>query len=201
MATDSLLMVFVKNPKKGKVKTRLAKTVGDEKALEIYRILLDHTITIAKRVNYDKAIFYSDYIDETDMWQKAKFSQYVQEGNDLGERMYNAFKYAFSKQYKSVVIIGSDCLDLNEHIISDAFDILKNSEVVIGPAKDGGYYLLGMQKLYKDLFINKHWSTENVLLDTLLDVSQLNISMKLLPTLSDIDEEKDLEVHKNLFDK
>lgn len=201
MATDSLLMVFVKNPMKGKVKTRLAKTLGDDKALEIYRILLDHTITIARRVNYDKAIFYSDYIDETDMWQKAKFSQYVQEGNDLGERMYNAFKYAFSKQYKSVVIIGSDCLDLNEHIISDAFDILKNSEVVIGPAKDGGYYLLGMQKLYKDLFINKHWSTENVLLDTLLDVSQLNISMKLLPTLSDIDEEKDLEVHKNLFEK
>lgn len=201
MATDSLLMVFVKNPMKGKVKTRLAKTVGDERALEIYRVLLDHTITIARRVNLDKAIFYSDYIDETDMWRKAKFSQFIQEGNDLGERMYNAFKYAFSKQYKSVVIIGSDCLDLNEQIIADAFEILKNNEVVIGPAKDGGYYLLGMQKLYKNLFINKHWSTENVLLDTLLDVSNLNISMKLLPTLSDIDEEKDLEVHKKLLKK
>lgn len=201
MATDGLLMVFVKNPMKGKVKTRLAKTVGDEKALEIYRVLLDHTITIARRVNFDKAIFHSDYIDETDMWRKAKFNQFVQEGNDLGERMYNAFKYAFSKQYKSVVIIGSDCLDLNEQIIADAFEMLKNNEVVIGPAKDGGYYLLGMRKLYKELFINKHWSTENVLLDTLLDISHLNISMKLLPTLSDIDEEKDLEVHKNLFEK
>lgn len=201
MATEGLLMVFVKNPKRGQVKTRLAKTVGDEKALQVYRVLLDHTITIARRVNFDKAIFYSDYIDETDMWRKAKFSQLVQEGNDLGERMYNAFKYAFFKKYKNVVIIGSDCLELNEHIITEAFDILKKNEVVIGPAKDGGYYLLGMRKLYKELFINKQWSTENVLLDTLLDIAQLNISMKLLPTLSDIDEEKDLEVHKNLFEK
>lgn len=201
MATEGLLMVFVKNPKRGQVKTRLAKTVGDEKALQVYRVLLDHTITIARRINFDKAIFYSDYIDETDMWRKEKFSQLVQEGNDLGERMYNAFEYAFSKKYKNVVIIGSDCLELNEHIITEAFDILENNEVVIGPAKDGGYYLLGMRKLYKELFINKQWSTENVLLDTLLDISRLNISMKLLPTLSDIDEEKDLEPHKNLFEK
>ncbi len=201
MATDKLLMVFVKNLQRGRVKTRLAKTVGDEKALEVYRVLLDHTLTIAKRVDCDKAIFYSDYIEETDKWRKAKFNQFVQSGNDLGERMYNAFKQTFSNQYKSVVIIGSDCLDLNEHIITDAFDILYDNEIVIGPAKDGGYYLLGMRKLYKEFFINKHWSTENVLLDTLLDVSQLNVSMKLLPTLSDIDEEKDLEVHKNLFEK
>ena len=201
MATENLLMVFVKNPQRGKVKTRLAKTMGDEKALQVYRILLDHTITIAKRTHCDKAIFYSDYIDESDMWRKAKFRQFVQQGNDLGERMYNAFKCAFSEHYKNVVIIGSDCFDLSEHIITDAFTILRDNEVVIGPAKDGGYYMLGMRKLYKELFCNKQWSMENVLLDTLLDISRLNISMKLLPTLSDIDEEKDLEVHKNLFEK
>ncbi len=200
MATDKLLIVFVKNPQRGRVKTRLAKTVGNEKALEIYKVLLDHTLTIAKRVNCDKAIFYSDYIDKTDMWNKANFHQFVQEGNDLGERMLNAFKHAFSKQYKTVVIIGSDCLDLNEHIITDAFDVLKKHEVVIGPAKDGGYYLLGMRTLYKELFMNKQWSTENVLPDTLMDVSRLNISMKQLPTLSDIDEEKDLKMHQNLFE-
>ncbi len=201
MATDKLLMVFVKNPQKGRVKTRLAKTVGDEKALEIYKVLLDHTLTIAKKGNYDKAIFYSDYIDETDLWNKAKFHQFVQEGIDLGERMLGAFKQAFSKQYKSVIIIGSDCLDLNEHIIGDAFDVLRKHEVVIGPAKDGGYYLLGMRTLYEELFMNKQWSTENVLPKTLMDISRLNISMKQLPTLSDIDEEKDLEEYKNLFEK
>ncbi|HET6243146.1 MAG: TIGR04282 family arsenosugar biosynthesis glycosyltransferase [Bacteroidetes bacterium] len=200
MATDKLLMVFVKNPQRGKVKTRLATTMGDEKALEIYRVLLDHTLTISKRVNCDKAIFYSDYIDDGDMWGKAKFSQFVQEGNELGERMLNAFKQAFLKQYKSVVIIGSDCLDLNEHIITDAFDVLKKNEIVIGPAKDGGYYLLGMRTLYKELFMNKQWSTENVLLDTLLDITKLNVSMKLLPTLSDIDEEKDLKMYQNIFE-
>ncbi len=200
MATDKLLMVFVKNPQRGRVKTRLAKTVGEEKALEIYKVLLDHTFSIAKKGNCDKAVFYSDYIDETDMWNKARFGQFFQEGNDLGERMLNAFKYAFSQQYKSVIIIGSDCLDLNEQIITDAFEILKENEVVIGPAKDGGYYLLGMRTLYTELFMNKQWSTENVLLDTLLDINKLDVSVKLLPTLSDIDEEKDLKMYQNLFE-
>jgi rSAM/selenodomain-associated transferase 1 len=199
MTTDKLLMVFAKNLQRGRVKTRLAKTVGDERALEIYKILLDHTHAIVKKGNFDKAIFYSDYIDESDMWNKAKFGQFVQEGSDLGERMLSAFKQAFSKHYKSVVIIGSDCLDLNEHIISDAFDYLENSETVIGPAKDGGYYLLGMRTLYKELFINKQWSTENVLADTLLEIAKLDVSIRLLPTLSDIDEEKDLKMYPNLF--
>lgn len=201
MATDRLLMVFAKNPQRGKVKTRLAKTVGDDKALEIYRILLDHTLAIAEKANCDKTVFYSDYIEKDDMWVRAKFDQFVQNGNDLGERMYNAFKYAFSQGYKCVVIIGSDCLELKEHILSEAFDILKDNEAVIGPAKDGGYYLLGMRKLYRELFINKQWSKENVLRDTLLDIAKLNISMKLLPLLSDIDEEKDLKMHKILFGK
>jgi len=200
MANDKLLMVFAKNPQLGRVKTRLAKAVGDEKALDIYKILLAHTLTIAKIVNCDKAIFYSDYIDETDMWNEAKFVQNIQEGNDLGERMHNAFKYAFYKQYKSVVIIGSDCFDLNEQIITDAFEILKENEVVIGPAKDGGYYLLGMRTLYSDLFMNKQWSTKNVLPDTLLDITKLDVSIKLLPTLSDIDEEKDLKMYHTLFE-
>ncbi len=199
MATDKLLMVFVKNPQRGKVKTRLAKTVGDDKALKIYNILLNHTLTITNGANCDKAIFYSDFIDESDMWNKALFGQFIQEGNDLGERMQNAFKYAFSEHYKRIVIIGSDCLDLNEQIINDAFEILHDYEIVIGPANDGGYYLLGMRTFYKELFKNKKWSTEKVLPDTLLDISKLDVSVKLLPTLSDIDEEKDLAKHQNIF--
>ncbi len=192
-------MVFIKNPVLGKVKTRLAKTIGEEKALNVYKMLLDHTHKVAKRVNTDKAVFYSDFINSDDVWKKDKFQQFIQNGNDLGDRMSNAFLKVFNMGYKKVVIIGSDCFDLNEDIISEAFSILEEHEVVIGPAKDGGYYLLGMKSHHEQLFKNKAWSTENVLLDTLLDLSNLNLSFKLLPTLSDIDQEKDLEKYPNMF--
>ncbi len=200
MKSDSLLMVFIKNPSLGKVKTRLAKTVGDEKALHIYHILLDHTHKVAKRIKGDKAVFYSDFINNNDEWKKNDFIQLLQKGNALGDKMENAFEKAFNMGYKKIIIIGSDCLDLNENIISDAFKLLDEQEVVLGPARDGGYYLLGMRNLYPQLFKNKTWSAENVLLDTLLDLSNLNLSFKLLPTLSDIDVEKDLEHYPNILE-
>lgn len=199
--SHNLLMVFIKNPVLGKVKTRLAKTIGDEKALKVYRKLLEHTNQITKQVEANKAIFYSDFIDNDDFWLKEEFIKYTQEGELLGDKMSNAFAKAFNLGYKRVVVIGSDCFELNEEIISNAFKVLENNEAVIGPAKDGGYYLLGMQKHYKPLFENKTWSTENVLRDTLLDLATLNLTFKLLPTLSDIDEEKDLINYPNIIEE
>ncbi|MBI3518497.1 MAG: TIGR04282 family arsenosugar biosynthesis glycosyltransferase, partial [Bacteroidetes bacterium] len=127
-------------------------------------------------------------------------TQFLQNGKELGDKMGNAFVKAFNMKYKKVIIIGSDCLDLNENIISDAFKLLDEQEVVLGPARDGGYYLLGMRNYYPQLFKNKTWSSENVLLDTLLDLSNLNLSFKLLPTLSDIDVEKDLIHYPNILE-
>jgi len=199
MHLDNLIMIFVRNPELGKVKTRLAKTIGNEKALHIYNLLLDHTNNVVKRVNTDKAVFYSDYINSNDQWKNDGFLQLMQKGNELGEKMTNAFLKAFNLGYKKVIIIGSDCFDLDENIINQAFANLNDDEVVLGPAKDGGYYLLGMKAFYPSLFRNKAWSTESVLSDTLLDISKLNISFKLLPTLSDIDEEKDLKQYRNLI--
>lgn len=192
-------MVFIKNPVLGKVKTRLAKTIGDEKALSVYNLLLDHTHKVARRVNVDKAVFYSDFINGDDIWKKDKFQQLVQKGENLGDRMSTAFLKAFNMGYKKVVIIGSDCFDLDEDIITEAFNVLEENEVVLGPAIDGGYYLLGMRAFQGQLFKNKTWSSENVLLDTLLDLSNLNLSFKLLPTLTDIDQERDLEKYPNIL--
>lgn len=200
MNSESLLMVFIKNPTLGNVKTRLAKTIGDEKALQIYFILLDHTQKVAKRVKANKAVFYSDFINNNDEWKKNGFIQLLQKGDDLGIKMTNAFSKAFNMGYKKVTIIGSDCLELNENIIENAFKLLDEHEVVMGPARDGGYYLLGMRNFYPTLFINKTWSKENVLLDTLLDLSNLDLSFKLLPTLSDVDEEKDLKLYPNILE-
>ncbi len=192
MVQNNLLMVFAKNPELGKVKTRLAKTVGEHKALEIYLKLLEHTYAVADKTFADKAIFYSNKIEEFDILDYYKFPKFLQKGDDLGERMDRAFGEAFAQNYEKVVIIGSDCYDLTPEIIEDAFRLLNDHNVVIGPAFDGGYYLLGMDRHYSHLFKDKKWSTPDVLLDTILDTKKLKLSYTLLPTLTDVDEEKDL---------
>jgi len=201
MVQNNLLMVFAKNPELGKVKTRLAKTVGDKKALEVYLKLLEHTYSIADKTFADKAVFYSNRIEEFDILDYYKFPKFLQKGNDLGERMDRAFGEAFAQHYQKVVIIGSDCYELNEEIIEDAFKLLNDHNVVLGPALDGGYYLLGMDRHYSHLFRDKKWSTSDVLLDTILDVKKLKLSYTLLPTLSDVDEEKDLGALRDVITK
>ena len=194
-------MIFVKNPVEGKVKTRIAKTMGAEKALKIYLQLLEHTHHVSKNLTMDKAVFYSDEIIAGDVWDKGNFQKYKQEGSDLGKRMLNAFKFAFSKKYRKVVVIGSDCFDLTAKIIKQAFAELPQNNFVIGPTHDGGYYLLGMTALHTTLFKNKKWSSEDVLHDTLIDIRNMNGSYKLLPELTDIDTEEDLLASKYSFSK
>jgi len=196
-----LLMVFVKNPVEGKVKTRLAKTMGPEKALEIYLQLIAYTHKVSKDLTVDKYVFYSDEVIKEDLWDQGGFQKYKQEGSDLGKRMFNAFKLAFSKNYNKVVVIGSDCFDITPKIIRKAFDALPHDNFVIGPTQDGGYYLLGMTALHASLFKNKKWSSENVLHDTLIDIRNMNGSYKLLPELTDIDTEEDLLASSYVFDK
>lgn len=193
METKNLLIIFVKNPELGKVKTRLAKTTGNQKALEIYKELLLRTLIITKPLECDKAVFYSNYIDDYDIWDSKTYKKYVQEGKDLGEKMKNAFELMFSKGYENIIIIGSDCFQLTTDNLENSFANLAKRDVVIGPAQDGGYYLLGMKRLHSRLFENKEWSTENVFLDTLLDVEKENLSYFLSETLSDVDHEEDLK--------
>ena len=190
------LLIFVKNPEIGKVKTRLAATIGNEAALVIYQELLLHTVSVTERMPVNKFVFYSDHVEQEDVWNNKHYRKEVQEGVDLGERMKNAFASAFQKEYNKVVIIGTDCPDLNAEIIMNAFDHLQSDEIVIGPAEDGGYYLLGMKQVYSDLFENLQWSTNTVLSDTLKVCDELDLKYQLLPVLSDIDEERDLQAFK-----
>ena len=187
----SELIIFIKNPVLGKVKTRLAATLGDQKALEIYVKLLEHTKKVVAKAEVLKKVYYSEVIVEEDMWLGAEFMKAKQQGKDLGERMLNAFDYSFKDKKEKVVIIGSDCLDLTSEIIEEAFEKLNNHDVVIGPSEDGGYYLLGMNNLYPQLFQHKKWSTESVFIDTIEDILELGLSHYTLPTLTDIDTEND----------
>ena len=185
------LIIFVRKPEKGKVKTRLAATLGEEKALSIYIELLQYTQIIAAATTADKYVFYSDYIQQNDLWSGSGFKKKLQGNYDLGGKMEEAFSILFEEGYAKVVIIGSDCFELSTAIIEQAFKLLEENEVVIGPASDGGYYLLGMKKLWPFIFENKQWSTENVFQQTLNDLQKENIPYGELITLTDVDTEED----------
>jgi len=187
-----LLIIFIKNPVLGKVKTRLAATIGSEKALAVYQQLLTRTEAITKNLPCEKVVYYSDFIAEDDSWSSLVYQKQLQSGSDLGDRMFNAFKDGFAAGFNSICIIGSDCFELTSDIILRAFEKLQQNEVLIGPATDGGYYLLGLTELLPFLFQDKSWSTENVLEQTLQDIKEKGLSVALLPALTDVDEEKDL---------
>ncbi|MEP1094413.1 MAG: TIGR04282 family arsenosugar biosynthesis glycosyltransferase [Cyclobacteriaceae bacterium] len=190
--TDSLLMIFVKNLIPGMVKTRLAKDIGMDAAMDIYMQLVEHTNEVAEKITTDKAIYYSEYVEIEDIWDTEKYSLKVQKGNDLGEKMMNAFDEAFDS-YNNVVIIGSDCYDLSPKIIADAFKSLEEHDLVVGPAKDGGYYLLGMKEYFPQLFQNKKYSTDQVLQELLDEANGLELAIHQLEELNDIDTLQDLK--------
>ena len=192
--SNTLLMTFTRNPELGKVKTRLAKGIGEQNALEVYIKLLEHTESVLQKINTDKCVWYSVSVRQNDIWPDDSYQKKAQFGNDLGERMLNAFKDAFQQQYKKVIIIGSDLYDLQPKHIEEAITALDNNDIVIGPAQDGGYYLLGMKRLHEKAFAPKNWGTETVLADTLKDLDNQNIY--LLDTLNDIDLAEDLEPYE-----
>jgi len=193
MEKSKLLLLFVRNPELGKVKTRLAASVGPETALEVYLHLLQHTKQVTQDLPVEKLVYYAGGVQEQDVCHNSRYKKREQAEGDLGARMQAAFADAFLEGYTSVVIIGSDCLQLTPEIIMRAYKELETHEVVIGPALDGGYYLLGMNCLYPQLFQNKHWSTERVFAETIQDLQQLHLSYALLPRLSDVDQVEDLD--------
>ncbi|MCL6462382.1 MAG: TIGR04282 family arsenosugar biosynthesis glycosyltransferase [Flavobacterium micromati] len=190
MKTDALL-IFTRNPELGKVKTRLAKTIGDQKALQVYCDLLFHTMTETKPVNSDKFVFYDSSIIEDDIWSREFYHKKLQSKGDLGKRMHDAFETLFEMGYQNCIIIGSDLFDLKTSLIDIAFKKLLDHDAVIGPAEDGGYYLLGLKRNNTLIFQNKDWGTSTVLKATISDLVAHKVC--LLDTLNDIDTFEDLE--------
>ena len=192
------LIIFTRNPELGKCKTRLAKVIGNQNALDIYKYLLQHTANISQKVNADIYVFYSENINSDDLWDNNFFIKKLQSGNDLGERMQNAFEEVFNYNHEKAIIIGSDLLDLNENIVEDAFKKLDNHDISIGPAEDGGYYLLGMKQSHSEVFKIKNWGTDTVYNQTLSKLN--NKSVYVLKTLNDIDNVEDLKPYQ-VFEK
>lgn len=195
MPNRPTLLIFIKNPELGKAKTRLAQSVGPERALKIYEALLQHTRQLALAVDARRLLFYSAYIDEEDLWAKEDFTKYLQVAGGLGERMTAAFAQAFAAGGGPVLIIGSDCAQLTPAIVEQGLQSLETHDFVIGPAEDGGYYLIGMRAFHPEVFQNITWSTEEVLPQTLAIIGSQKWSHHLLPVLSDIDYEEDWAKH------
>ncbi len=189
-SSNKALIIFIKNAEKGKVKTRLAKTLGDDQALKIYHALVKHTREIALEVDAQRHVFYSKHIEYNDEWSAVNFSKHVQHGKDLGQRIEQAFSATLEQRDKAI-IIGSDCASLNPAIIEQAFQQLEEVPFVIGPAMDGGYYLLGMNHYSPSLFEDINWSTDTVCSETIRKIKQLGQAYALLEPLSDIDNEED----------
>ncbi len=190
MKVKNAIIIFVRKPEYGKVKTRLAAALGKKKALDVYELLLEHTHNETEKVQADKFVFYTTEICENDIWNG--YRKQSQQGTDLGERMEFAFKNIFAEHYENVIIVGSDCFELTSEIIDNAFSLLEKNDIVIGPAKDGGYYLLGMKKMHSSIFKNVNWSTHEVFEKTMQKIKSLDLKVSLLPVLRDIDTVHDL---------
>lgn len=184
------LIVFIKNIQPGKVKTRLAATVGNEQAVKIYRALLERTRQAALGVDAERFVFYSSFVEKNDEWSSADFSKKTQSGTDIGERMQHAIEEVLSTQEKTI-LFGGDIAGLNSEILTEALNKLDEFDTVIGPAIDGGYYLIGMKKPQPSIFQNIEWSSENTRPMTVDKIKALGLTCHFLPELSDIDYEED----------
>ena len=186
------LSIFLKAPRPGFVKTRIAAELGTAKAAEIYGSLVDELVknlSSLKRVELrhspDDAHF------EISHWLKPGWTSCPQGGGDLGVRMQSAFADAFEQGSTRWVLIGSDCPDVHPQDIRKAFEVLETHDVVVGPAYDGGYWLIGLRQQAPDLFLNMTWSTDSVLKETLDRCNTLGLTVALLDMKHDIDSAMD----------
>ncbi len=193
-----VVLVFQKNAILGQVKTRLASGMGELRALEIYKHLVQLTYLALEAVPMPVWTYFSDFIPESTHPTVEK--SFVQEGQDLGERMSNAFASTFDSEIEKVVLIGTDCPTLQSQHLLQAFAALNGSDLVLGPASDGGYYLIGMKVRAAYLFEGIAWSTSQVLSQTLHVASQHGLTTTLLPLLDDIDTPEDWQRYSGQFD-
>ena len=190
LKNNPLVLVFCKNQIIGKVKTRLALSIGQKKAFLIYSELVNKTATVVNSLSSEVHIYYSDYIEENDNFDSSKIKKFIQKGNNLGDRMINALNISF-KNFSPIVVIGSDLWELEISDIKDAFGILEKKNIVIGPSTDGGYYLIGMNYLDTKIFENKNWGQQSVLNETIRDIDDIT-NIHLLDEKTDIDTYDDL---------
>jgi hypothetical protein len=189
------IVIFIKYPAPGKVKTRLGAEIGAELAARVYRLFLGLTFDLARGSSAQQLLVACEpaaRLAEFHHIIPPAFTPFPQRGDDLGRRMHHAFEYAFSHDAQQVLILGSDTPTLPTPFLDDAFARLQECDLVLGPAEDGGYYLIGLKTSKPELFVNIKWSSDTVLQTTLQRARELKLSHYLLPTWYDVDDLKTL---------
>lgn len=197
MNAKGVLLVFAKAPVAGQVKTRLIPDVGQQRATDLYKEFLTKTLDTAIKTKFSEIqvwvsgdIYHPYFVPYKN---RSDFGFYSQRGESLGERMFNSFGSALD-EYSYVILIGSDCPSLLSSDLESAMEFLENGkDMVLGPAEDGGYYLIGLRKNYSELFSGIKWGEENVFSETFSRAKKINLDVGLLPKRRDIDRVSDLD--------
>ena len=191
------LTVFTRYPEPGKTKTRLIPVLGKAGAANLHRLMAQRTI--ARALSLQKSRRLSVEIHHTggsqqqmQDWLGTDLIYQNQIDGDLGARMTAAFQNFFDSGVDKVAIIGTDCPDLKAEILAQAFDELSDRDLVLGPAKDGGYYLIGLRRSIPELFDGINWGTSEVFASTRAIAQNLGLNIAVLPILADIDRPEDL---------
>lgn len=195
--TENLIIIFADNLSAGHVKPSLAQDIGNDAAIDICKFLLSQIYNEVKVIEYDKIVFYSDYIEEGDLAQQLGFGQEMQTKGDLSIRTYDAFLYGFAAGYKKVLIIGSDTPELKLETITVALNKLNSSDLVLGPSEGGGYYLVGANKMIPEIFNHTFWSDSTSLIHIIQKLSDQKVDHCVLSRLGKINTMDDLRKYKS----
>lgn len=198
------LIIFTRYPEPGKTKTRLIPALGEVGAADLQKQMTEHTILQVQELQKISAItvevrFAGGNWELMQNWLGVGFVYQTQGEGDLGQRMMRSLVDAFSNNAEQVIIIGTDCPGLNSQILASAFEKLKVCDLVLGPALDGGYYLIGLRRVVPELFSQISWGTAQVFQQTIEIAQKLNLLSGYLPSLADVDRPEDLPVWEQIF--
>jgi rSAM/selenodomain-associated transferase 1 len=197
------LIVFTRYPEAGKTKTRLIPVLGEEGAAKLQQQMTEHTLAQVRKLQVSWGVsvvvyFAGGDVQQMQSWLGEAFSYHPQDHGDLGDRLQSALATAFNNGMNRVVIIGIDCPSLQTPIMEQAFKALSEQDLVLGPAEDGGYYLIGLRRLIPELFKGIDWGTSEVLQQTVKVAQQQDLAIAYLPTLADIDRPEDLWIWEQM---
>ena len=197
------LIIFSRYPEPGKTKTRLIPALGSEGAANLQREMTEYTLLQAKKLQTQIPLslelrFAGGNSQLMTDWLGSDIVYHPQEEGDLGMRMARSLSEAFQNGAEKSIIIGTDCPSIDLEILTVAFEYLKNKDLVLGPAIDGGYYLIGLRRSIPELFVDVDWGTDKVLRQTVNTAGKINLAVGYLPTLADIDRPEDLSIWEEI---
>ncbi len=197
------LIIFTRYPEAGRTKTRLIPVLGAVGAAVLQQQMTELTIAKCRKLVAIRNLSFEVFFHGGDRklmqkWLGDELIYHPQGMGDLGVKMGQAFDQAFHFGIDRMVIIGTDCPELTVDILNEAFNSLNDRDLVLGEARDGGYYLIGLSRLIPDLFVEIDWGTEVVFRQTKKVAEKLNLAVAYLPILNDIDRPEDLEIYSTV---